>query len=139
MIEADLQGAGVTDMTAAYGPRLVEQARCAYLRPMIVHSESPDSEVVHREYMFPFTTVVHCPQDQMLAKIGPTLVCTAITRDQSFIRQLSDAVHIDRLNIGPIPTTRLELAAAARRQFDRLPVPVARLPGLLTSSSDMLS
>jgi acyl-CoA reductase-like NAD-dependent aldehyde dehydrogenase len=107
MIESDLKSPGVTDMTAAYGPRLVEQPRCAYLRPTILHSDSPDSEVAHREYMFPFATVVPCPQDQMLAKIGPTLVCTAITRNESLIRQLSNAVHIDRLNVGPIPTTRL--------------------------------
>ena len=57
--------------------------------------------------MFPFATVVQCPQAEMLAKIGPTLVCSAITQDANWIRQLSDAVHIDRLNIGPIPTSRL--------------------------------
>jgi hypothetical protein len=43
----------------------------------------------------------------MLPKIGPTLVCSAITKDARFIRQLGDAMHIDRLNIGPIPTNRL--------------------------------
>jgi len=43
----------------------------------------------------------------MLAKIGPTLVCTALTRNPALIRQMTDAVHIDRLNVGPIPTTRL--------------------------------
>ena len=43
----------------------------------------------------------------MLDAIGPTLVCTAITGRESFARQLLDAVHIDRLNIGPVPTTRL--------------------------------
>ena len=31
-------------------------------------------------------------------------------------RQLTDATHIDRLNLGPIPTTQAQLAAAARRQ-----------------------
>lgn len=107
MIEADLKAPGVTDMTARFGPRLVEQPRCAYLRPMVVHSASAEPEVVRREFMFPFTTVVECPQEQMLAKIGPTLVATAITRNQSLIAQLNQAVHIDRLNIGPVPTTRL--------------------------------
>ncbi len=107
MIQRDLRSAGVTDMTAAHGPRLVELERCAYIRPMVVHCESPDSEVAGREYMFPFSTVVQCPQDQMLAKIGSTLVCTAITRNQAFIRQLTNATHIDRLNVGPIPTTKL--------------------------------
>src|SRR6185503_3776961 len=67
----------------------------------------PDKEIAKKEYMFPFSSVVACPQNQMLAKIGPTLVCTAITQDERFIRELSDESHIDRLNIGAIPTTRL--------------------------------
>lgn len=107
MIEADLKAEGVTDMTAPFGPRLVARERCAYLRPMIVHSDSPDTSIAGAEFMFPFATVVRCPQDQMLAKIGPTLVCTAITRDRAWVNQLGSAVHIDRLNVGPIPTTQL--------------------------------
>jgi acyl-CoA reductase-like NAD-dependent aldehyde dehydrogenase len=107
MIEQDLRAAGVTDMTADYGPRLVEQERCAYLRPMIVHCASPECEVARKEFMFPFATVVQCPQPEMLQRIGPTLVCTGITEDPALVRALSDAVHIDRLNIGPIPTNRL--------------------------------
>jgi hypothetical protein len=43
----------------------------------------------------------------MLSSIGPTLVCTAITDDEKFRRQLIDAAHIDRLNLGPLPTTKL--------------------------------
>jgi acyl-CoA reductase-like NAD-dependent aldehyde dehydrogenase len=107
MIQADLKEPGVTDMTAPYGPRLVEMERCAYLRPMIVHCESPEAQIARKEFMFPFSTVVTCPQDQMLAKIGPTLVCTVITEDERFIREVTDATHVDRLNIGPIPTTKL--------------------------------
>lgn len=107
LIETDLKEAGVTDMTAKYGPRLVERERCAYLRPMIVHCASPDAAIAKKEYMFPFSTVVECPQDQMLAKIGPTLVGTAITNNGAFMEQLVEATHIDRLNLGPIPTTRL--------------------------------
>jgi acyl-CoA reductase-like NAD-dependent aldehyde dehydrogenase len=107
MIAKDLKESGVTDLTEKYGPRLVEQERCSYLRPMIVHCASPEKEIAKKEYMFPFSTVVECPQEQMLAKIGPTLVCSGITHDEQFIQQLSDATHIDRLNIGPIPTSRL--------------------------------
>jgi len=107
MIEADLAESGVTDVTAEYGPRLVEHQRCAYLRPMVVHCSSPEAAIAKKEYMFPFATVVECPQDQMLARIGPTLVGTGITNDESFIDDLTNATHIDRLNIGPIPTTRL--------------------------------
>ena len=57
--------------------------------------------------MFPFTTVVKCPQEQMLEAVGPTLVCTAITNNETFQNSLIDATHIDRLNLGPIPTTKL--------------------------------
>jgi hypothetical protein len=34
-------------------------------------------------------------------------VCTAITGNEALRHQLLDAVHIDRLNFGPVPTTRL--------------------------------
>jgi acyl-CoA reductase-like NAD-dependent aldehyde dehydrogenase len=107
-IAADLKEDGVTDMTSEYGSRLVEKERCAYLRPVIVHCKSPANAIAKKEYMFPFATVVECPQDKMLESIGPTLVCTAITENAAFQRQLTDAVHIDRLNIGPIPTIKLD-------------------------------
>jgi hypothetical protein len=44
----------------------------------------------------------------MLRRIGPTLVCSAVTGDPAFQHQLVDATNIDRLNIGPIPTIRLD-------------------------------
>jgi acyl-CoA reductase-like NAD-dependent aldehyde dehydrogenase len=108
MIEADLKESGVEHMTAKYGPRLVEKERCAYLRPTIVHCDSPQAAIAKKEYMFPFATVVKCPQEKMLESIGPTLVCTGITEDAAFQRALTDATHIDRLNIGPIPTIKLD-------------------------------
>jgi acyl-CoA reductase-like NAD-dependent aldehyde dehydrogenase len=107
MIEADLKESGVTDMTSSYGARLVELERCAYIRPTIVHCDSSENAIAKKEYMFPFSTVVRCPQEEMLAKIGPTLVGTVITKDEKLMRQCVDATHIDRLNLGPIPTTKL--------------------------------
>ena len=107
MIEADLREEGVTDMTEPYGPRLVERERCSYLRPMVVHCDSPERAIANTEFMFPFSTVVECPQDQMIARIGATLVCSGITNNEQLIEDLTAAKHIDRLNIGPIPTSRL--------------------------------
>ncbi len=107
-IEADLRESGVEHMTAKYGPRLVELERCAYLRPTVIHCDSPQAAIARKEFMFPFATVVKCPQEKMLEAIGPTLVCTAITDDAAFQRQLTDATHIDRLNIGAIPTIKLD-------------------------------
>lgn len=108
-IEAALKESGVEEVTAKYrgGPRLVQQDRCDYVRPTIVHCSSPDVAMAKKEYMFPFATVVECPQDQMLAKIGPTLVCSAITKDPKFTRELLDARNIDRLNVGALPTVQL--------------------------------
>jgi acyl-CoA reductase-like NAD-dependent aldehyde dehydrogenase len=106
-IDKDVKEAGVHDMTAKFGPRLVKKERCDYLRPTVIYCESPEASAVRKEYMFPFATVVECPQNQMIEKIGPTLVGSAITENPKFIRDLVDAVHIDRLNIGPIPTIQL--------------------------------
>jgi acyl-CoA reductase-like NAD-dependent aldehyde dehydrogenase len=108
-IDVDLQVAGVTDVTATYrdGPRLVQEGRADYLLPTVVHCESPDAAIAKKEYMFPFVAVVQCPEATMLGAIGPTLVCSAITCDPAFRRSLLDAVHIDRLNLGPVPTIQL--------------------------------
>jgi acyl-CoA reductase-like NAD-dependent aldehyde dehydrogenase len=107
-IEADLKQPGVTHATEKYGPRLVEMERCAYLRPTIVHCASPEAAIAKKEFMYPFATVVECPQEKTIDAIGPTLVCTGITGDEAFQRALGDATHIDRLNIGPIPTIKLD-------------------------------
>src|SRR5438105_2535320 len=107
-IQEKIKESGAEDMTGKFGPRLVEKERCAYLRPWVIHSESPDAKIANTEYMFPYVTAVQCPQEQMLEKIGPTLVATAITNDKKWERQLTDATNVDRLNIGPIPTTKLD-------------------------------
>ncbi len=109
-IDADLQTPGVTEATAKYrdgAPRLVKQGRADYLLPTVLHCVSPDAAAARKEYMFPFVTVVECPETQMLQAMGPTLVCTALTNSPALRRTLIDAVHVDRLNIGPVPTTQL--------------------------------
>jgi acyl-CoA reductase-like NAD-dependent aldehyde dehydrogenase len=106
-IERDLAQGGVTHTTVKFGPRLVKKERCTYLRPVICHSETPDTNMAKAEYMFPFATVVQCPQEKMIESIGQTLVCSAITEDKKFQRALIDATHIDRLNLGPMPTIKL--------------------------------
>jgi acyl-CoA reductase-like NAD-dependent aldehyde dehydrogenase len=108
-IDVDLKAPGVTDMTAKHreGGRVVKEGRADYLLPTIVHCSSPDAAIAKKEYMFPFATVVECPESKMIEAIGPTLVCSAITNNSDFRRRLVDAVHIDRLNLGPVPTIQL--------------------------------
>jgi len=104
---ADLDG--VDEVTAHFrdGDRWVPQQRCDYLRPTVLHATSPDSPAAGKEYMFPFVTVVDCPQDRMIGAIGDTLVATGITHDDEFRAALLDATNIDRLNLGPVPTIQL--------------------------------
>lgn len=109
-IERRLTG-GAADRTAAFrdGPRLVESEReAAWLRPTVVECGGPDAPAANLEYMFPFVSVVRCPQDRMIREAGHTLVGTAITNDPAFRAELLDATNIDRLNLGPIPTNRVD-------------------------------
>src|SRR6516162_9515569 len=64
-IDKDLQESGAHDMTAKYGKRLVKKERCDYLRPTVILCDGPDKAMAKKEYMFPFCTVVECPQSQM--------------------------------------------------------------------------
>ena len=106
-IDNDLKAPGTHDMTAKFGLRLVKKERCDYLRPTVVLCDSPEPAIAKKEFMFPFVTVVQCPQEKMIDAIGPTLVGTGVTTDKKFQRSLLDATHIDRLNIGAIPTIQL--------------------------------
>ena len=108
-IDADLRAPGVADVTATHRqePRVVKEGSADYLLPTVVHCASPEAEIAKKEYMFPFVTVVECPEAKMLEAIGPTLVCSAITDKPELRRKLIDAVHIDRLNLGPVPTIQL--------------------------------
>jgi acyl-CoA reductase-like NAD-dependent aldehyde dehydrogenase len=107
-LERDIASEGTTHMTAEYGARLVEKPPVAYIRPVVLHCQSPESPAANKEYMFPCVAVVECPQAEMIKSMGYTLVCTAITHDEAFRRELIDCVDIDRLNLGPIPTPQLD-------------------------------
>ena len=112
-VSADIDNAlkedGVEEVSAKHqdGGRLVAQEHCDYLRPTVMHCASPDVAMATKEYMYPFVTVVECPQNKMISSIGTTLVATGLTDAPAFKRALLDARNIDRLNIGPVPTTKL--------------------------------
>ncbi len=107
-VERDLESPQVTDMTASYGARLLENPPVAYLRPVVLHHASHESESRNKEYMFPLVNVVECPQAEVQVAMEYTLVCTAITDDSDFRRALIASTQIDRLNLGPIPTPQLD-------------------------------
>jgi hypothetical protein len=108
-IEDGLKVPGVEEVTAKYrqGPRKVVFEGGTYMRPTIVRCDSFAHPLANREYLCPFASVVTCPQSEMLSKIGYTLACSAITKDQGFIEQLEAFSDIDRLNIGPVSTMKI--------------------------------
>ena len=108
-LEADLLESGAFDATAPYrdGTRLLEAEGGTYLRPTIVHCNSMDHALANREFLCPYASVVEVPQREMLRAIGPTLVVTAITKDEIFKRQLLGASNVERLNLGPISTMKI--------------------------------
>jgi len=109
-IEQGLAAPGARDVTfeKRQSPRRTERDGYVYLRPTIIRCDRLDHPLANTEYLFPFASVVEVPQRQMLSSIGPSLVVTAITEDKSFIQNLLACRQIDRLNIGPLPTSRVE-------------------------------
>ena len=104
----DAQMPGATDLTEKYrgSPRLVQQGRLAWLLPTIVRCDI-DHALANKEYLFPFASVIECPTEKIPDAIGDTLVATVLTADPKFRRAMMACDHIDRLNIGPVPTWQL--------------------------------
>jgi len=109
VIENDLKDDGAIDLTAQYrgsGP-LVTEGGCSYLLPTIVWCEDREHALANREFLLPYAAVVECPTAEMPNAIGPTLILSAITEDETLKRSLLTSPNIDRLNMGPIPTWKI--------------------------------
>ncbi len=107
-IDAGLKG-GARDVTADHlsGERVVEFEGSTYLRPTLVRAE-PGSDLADTEFMFPFSAVVEVPADQLVETMGPSLVVTGLTRDPAFQAELLACPHVERLNLGPVPTSQVD-------------------------------
>jgi hypothetical protein len=108
-IEEGLHAPGATEVTAKYrnGPRKTLFEGGTYLRPTIVLCDSFSHPLANREFLFPYASVVMTPQSEVLDRIGPSLVVTAITEDKSLREALLESRSIDRLNLGPISTMQI--------------------------------
>ena len=108
-IDKALKEPGAEDVTARFrtGPRLIQYQGRTFLQPTVVHCSSFDHPLANREFLFPYCSVVEVPQDQMLSKIGPSLVVSAISTDQAWRRKLLDSSLIHRLNLGPMATSHV--------------------------------
>jgi hypothetical protein len=109
-ITTALDEGGAEDVTAKYrtAPRAQTRDGAQFLLPTVVRCSSIEHPLARTEFLFPFVSVVNIPQEEMIESMGQSLVVTAITRDPKLVDQLVTSREIDRLNLGPIPTSHVE-------------------------------
>lgn len=107
-IEDGLKVAGAEELTAGESPRRCELAGSVFMRPTVVRCDDFTHPLSNREFLFPYVAVVESCRESVLQEIGPSLAVSAITEDPSLIEALVNCAQIDRLNIGSIPTNRVE-------------------------------
>jgi hypothetical protein len=114
MIEQDLApaeadtGNRARDVSAEVrGPdRVVAAHGGTYLLPTIVRCAA-DHPLANREFLFPYASVVEVPADGLPDCLGQSLVVTCISNDPAFQARFVNSALVDRLNVGPIPTTQI--------------------------------
>lgn len=108
IIDAGLSEPGARDVTAAHrdAERLAVWNNCSYLLPTIIRCEL-DHPLATKEFLFPFAAVVQVKQNEIDSVIPSSLVVSAITKDPKLIQTLVASPHVDRLNIGAIPTNQV--------------------------------
>jgi acyl-CoA reductase-like NAD-dependent aldehyde dehydrogenase len=87
--------------------RVVEKDGWSFLQPTVIYSESVNHPLANTEFIFPFVSIVEVPQEEVLDKIGYTLVASVVTKNEEFIQKAMNSRNIDRLNIGPIPSNSI--------------------------------
>ena len=109
MIDQQLEIPGAVDLTARYreGDRVARLGGCTFLLPTVVYCEDADHPLASAEFMFPFVAVVEAPCDEMLERIGETLIGSVLSEDEAFRARALASRSIDRLNLGPIPTYQI--------------------------------
>ncbi len=108
-IDIGLDSPGAREITAELrkGPRLVQHDGCTYLLPTVILCDSAEHPLANREFLFPFASVVKVSADEMARMpepLGKTLVVTALTGHRPLVDKLLASPHVDRLNVGAIPT-----------------------------------
>jgi hypothetical protein len=108
LIDRDLETPGAEDVSARVrgGSRVAKVDGSTYLLPTVLLADR-EHALANREYMFPFVSVVEAPEAEMPDCLGHSLVVTAITDNPALISRLVASPLVDRLNIGPVPTSRI--------------------------------
>ena len=116
-IDQDLAGGGADGGSAAASARDVSAAvrgkdrvvtihGGTYLLPTVIRCDATHP-LANREFLFPYASVVEVPAAQLPSALGPSLVVTCLSHDPKFHERFVTSPHVDRLNLGPIPTTQI--------------------------------
>ncbi len=108
IIDSQLEGARDVSAERRGASRLAVHDGSAYLLPTIIHPPNPQHSLANREFLFPFASVVEIDEAEIPRALGPSLVVTAITRNQRLIDRLLASPVVGRLNIGAIPTNHIQ-------------------------------
>ncbi len=101
-------GSAAVDVSASVrgAQRVVTVHGGTYLLPTVVRCD-PSHPLANREYLFPYASVVETHADTLPEALGPSLVVTCLSGDNTFRERFVASPHVDRLNLGPIPTTQI--------------------------------
>jgi hypothetical protein len=105
---ASSKGRPARDLSAAArgSERVVSAHGGTYLLPTVIRCDA-NHPLANREYLFPFASVVEVAADDLPHVLGPSLVVTCISGDRRFQERFVTSPHVDRLNLGAIPTTQI--------------------------------
>ncbi len=107
-IDARLLIPGAEDLTARFRDgRVAEVDGCGFVLPTVVYCTDPEHPLARAEFLFPFVSVVETPSGELVSSLGSSLVVTALTEDGDLIHELLTAPHVERLNLGSMPTNRV--------------------------------
>jgi acyl-CoA reductase-like NAD-dependent aldehyde dehydrogenase len=109
-LDKQLEVPGAVDLSDSVreGERSTDVDGVRYLQPTVVNCSDPEHPLARSEFLFPFVAIVEVPDDEMISWIGPTLVCSVISDNAALQRGALASANIDRLNLGPIPTTSVQ-------------------------------
>lgn len=88
------------------GGRVITVYGGTYLLPTVVRCDAAHP-LANREFLFPYASVVEVPESALPSALGPSLVVTCLSADRRFHERFVASPLVDRLNLGPIPTTRI--------------------------------
>jgi acyl-CoA reductase-like NAD-dependent aldehyde dehydrogenase len=110
LIDRQLAAGGAVDLTRERrgGDRVVTVEGITYLLPTVVWCEDPEHPLADTEFLFPYAAVTELPEREILDRLGPTLVATALGGDAGWRGALLSHPRIDRLNLGPVPTWQVD-------------------------------